>query len=54
MPLSSYLACQLFLSLSEIVAKIKQFKTMCDAMEKQIISATDKQITLLEALLKGV
>jgi hypothetical protein len=27
---------------------------LCDAMENQITSATDKQTTLLEALLKGV
>jgi hypothetical protein len=37
-----------------IVAKIDQLMALCDAMENQITSATHKQTTLLEALLKGV
>ena len=37
-----------------IVAKIDQLMALCDAMENQITSATAKQTTLLEALLKGV
>jgi type I restriction enzyme S subunit len=37
-----------------IVAKVDQLMALVDALENQITSATNKQTTLLEALLKGV
>ncbi len=37
-----------------IVAKVDQLMALCDAMENQITSATHKQTTLLNALLKGL
>jgi restriction endonuclease S subunit len=37
-----------------IVAKIDQLMTLCDAMENQITSATDKQTTLLNSLMAMV